>query len=145
MHVWSPLPSSGEGFRSGLTGACNVQAPHLGPLPFLQGARRERSVPCVASPFKEHTREMTPVVFLRAKGFIPCWRSGARRGEPLHCGKRLTDNEDPVRNSAAPRSLLNRLAALSRVEFLQLLAIFEPGIVILPPGPRAAPSSRESN
>ena len=62
-----------------------------------------------------------------------------------HCGKRLAGNEDAVRISNARRSAFKRPAALIRLGFLELLALFEAGIVILPPGPGAAASSRESN
>src|SRR6266446_9781999 len=62
-----------------------------------------------------------------------------------HCGKRLAGNEDAVRISNARRSAFKRPAALIPLEFLPLLVLFEAGIVILPPGPGAAASSRESN
>src|SRR4029077_1656924 len=38
-----------------------------------------------------------------------------------------------------------RLAVLIRLGFLELLTLLDAGIVIFPPGPGAAPSSRESN
>ena len=74
----------------------------------------------------------------------------ACRGEPLYCGKRLMPGVDAVRISIARRSAFKRLpgfkrpAGSTRLECLELFAIFEPGIVIFPPGPGAAPSSSES-
>ena len=75
----------------------------------------------------------------------------ASGGQLLHCGERLITDDDAVRISIARRSAFKRLPAFKRLAtsirlgFLELLAIREPGIVILPPGPGAAPSSRESN
>ena len=52
----------------------------------------------------------------------------------------------PVRRiSLASRSALKRPAAFIRLKFLQLLVLIEAGIVIFPPGPTTAPSSRASN
>ena len=47
--------------------------------------------------------------------------------------------------SNAPGSTFWRPAVLIRLGFLELLVLFEAGIVIFPPRPGAAPSSRESN
>jgi len=69
----------------------------------------------------------------------------------LYCGECLITDDDAVRIFIARRSAFKRLPALKRaaasvrLEFLALLALFEGGIVIFPPGPGAAPSSRESN
>ena len=68
-----------------------------------------------------------------------------------HCGERLITADDAVRMSIARRSTFTRLPAFKRgagsvrLEFFELLAFFEGGIVIFPPGPGPAPSSRESN
>ena len=75
----------------------------------------------------------------------------ASGGQLLHCGVRLVTDDDTVRRSIAPRSTCTRLPAFERsatsvrLEFLELLVLFEDGIVIFPPGPAAARSSRESN
>ena len=69
----------------------------------------------------------------------------------IHCGERLITDDDTVRISIAWRSAFTRLPAFKRsatsvrLEFLELLVLFECGIVIFPPGPGAARSSRESN
>ena len=69
----------------------------------------------------------------------------------VYCDKRLASDEEAVRTSNARRSAFKRPtafrrpAASSRPEFLELLVTFEAGIVIFPPGPGAAASSRESN
>ena len=95
-----------------------------------------------------------PAVSLHAKKIHPSLRlleSWAYRVEPLHCGKRLGENEDAVRICSARRSAFKRLtgfkrpAGSTRLEFLELFVLFEPGIVMFPPGPGAASSSRESN
>ena len=49
------------------------------------------------------------------------------------------------RTSAARRPAFKRPAALIPLEFLEVLVVFEAGIVIFPPGPGAAASSKESN
>jgi len=72
-------------------------------------------------------------------------------GQPRHCGERLITDDDAVRISIARRSAFKRLpafkraAASIRLEFFELLALFEGGIVIFPPGPGLASSSKESN
>ncbi len=48
------------------------------------------------------------------------------------------------RISAARRPAFKRPAALIPLEFLEVLVVFEAGIVIFPPGPGAAASSKES-
>jgi len=68
-----------------------------------------------------------------------------------YCGERLINDDDVVRMSIARRSAFKRLtgfkrpAGSTRLECLELFVIFEGGIVIFPPGPGAASSSRVSN
>ena len=68
-----------------------------------------------------------------------------------YCGERLINGDDAVRMSIARRSPFTRLPAFERaagsvrLEFFELVAFFEGGIVIFPPGPGAASSSRVSN
>ena len=68
-----------------------------------------------------------------------------------YCGERLINDDDAVRTSIARRSTFTRLPAFKRpagsirLECLALFVIFEAGIVIFPPGPGAASSSRVSN
>ncbi len=68
-----------------------------------------------------------------------------RQGIHVHYGKRLAGNERASRISAARRPAFKRPAALIPLESLQLLVLFEAGIVIFPPGPGTAASSRESS
>src|SRR6266849_7862953 len=67
------------------------------------------------------------------------------QGIHVHYGKRPAANECASRISAASRPAFKRPAALIPLESLQLLVLFEAGIVIFPPGPGVAPSSRESS
>ena len=67
-----------------------------------------------------------------------------------YCGKRLMPGVDAVRISRARRSAFKRLAAFeraasTRLEFLELLVLFESGILTLPSRPGWRSSSRASN
>jgi hypothetical protein len=76
---------------------------------------------------------------------------GLLPGIHFHGTKCLASNEREVRVSAMPRSAFKRPAAfrrpaaLIRLEFPELPATLEAGIVILPLEPGEAPSSRASN
>ena len=109
-------------------------------LPQARGTRRVRSPEMRA-----------PAYLLYEQRIRPLLRYSARRSEPLHCGKRLVGNEATVRLTASRRSAFNtpaafkRPAALIPLKFLELLVVFEAGIVIFPPGRGTAPSSRVSS
>ena len=85
------------------------------------------------------------------------WRTGAKHMRALaaafqfHCGERLITGDDAVRKSIARRSTFERLtgfkrpAASTRLEFFELLVLFEAGILIFPPRPGWTSSSSASN
>jgi hypothetical protein len=74
----------------------------------------------------------------------------AAAGE-FHCGECPIADEDAVRIFIARRFTSKRLTGFKRpagsirLECLELFVLFEAGIVIFPPGPGWASSSRESN
>ncbi len=99
---------------------------------------------CCRNVFKETARMVS-----LGRRPLPHWlRRSPRQAPPTSSqfySKRLPGNERASRISAARRPGWKRPAALSPLEFLKLLVLFEAGIVIFPPGPRTAPSSRASN
>src|SRR5437773_4872708 len=108
-------PSAGRGAGEGLfkaTGPARSRPLTLVLSPLCKG-RGEKGVCRASLQLQRAHKEDEPVV-LHAKKTQPSLRlvePCACRSEPLHCGKRLTDNEDAVRISPARRSPFKRPAA----------------------------------